>query len=251
MDDVVKKKISYIKTTFNIDNLSLDDNFLCNIICNKRKERVSVEKRVYSNWEDYFIGSTDVLRNIPNISDKNSLSEYERQMSAERLSELFDASGNYEFSKEYLYSIHGYLFQDVYDWAGDIRSVAISKQQTNFLDPSEINNYLDNVFESASREITTIHDRFQFANFLSYLFCRLNFAHPFRDGNGRTIREFLRQLVDSISFDFGSFEIDYSKMNPESLAFGLSCNVPMFITTEFEKSLSEKEKSKCLKKVSY
>lgn len=238
--DEVEKKLSYIKTTFGIDNMFINDSLLHEIISCKRKESVIVEKKLYEKWEDYFIGSTDVLRNIPNISDKGSLSEFERQMSAERLSELYDSSDGYEFSKEHLYSIHRYLFQDVYDWAGEIRSVSISKQQTNFLDPNQINNYLDNVLGNASKEITTIHDRFQFASFLSYLFCKLNFAHPFRDGNGRTIREFLRQLVNSISFDFGSFEIDYSKMNSESLAFGLSCNVPMFITSEFEKSLCER-----------
>ena len=72
---------------------------------------------------------------------------------------------------------------------------------------------------------------------MSNLFVSLNYAHPFRDGNGRTIREFLRQLVESTQFDFGSFEIDYGKMNKEALAFGLSCNVPMYITSEFLKSL--------------
>ena len=113
--DEVEKKLSYIKTTFGIDNLSLDDSFLHMIIKKQRKESVSVEKKLYEKWEDYFIGSTGVLRNIPNISDKGSLSEFERQMSAERLSELYDLPYHHEFSKEYLYSIHGYLFQDVYD----------------------------------------------------------------------------------------------------------------------------------------
>ena len=244
MDDSLIKKISYIKTTFGIDNLSLDDSFLHMIIRKQRKERVSVEKTFYEKWEDYFIGTTDVLKNIPNINDKSSLSKYERQMSAERLSELYDTSYHYEFSKEYLYSIHGYLFQDVYDWAGDIRSVSISKQQTNFLDPDEINNFLDCVLKEASESITRIQDKFQFADFLSNLFVSLNYAHPFRDGNGRTIREFLRQLVESTQFDFGSFEIDYSKMNKEALAFGLSCNVPMYITSEFLKSLKSISRQK-------
>lgn len=237
MDDSLIKKISYIKTTFGIDNLSLDDSFLHMIIRKQGKERVSVEKTFYKKWEDYFIGTTDVLKNIPNISDKSSLSKYERQMSAERLSELYDTPYHYEFSKEYLYSIHEYLFQDVYDWAGDIRSVSISKQQTNFLDPNQINSFLDCVLQDASESITHIQDKYQFADFLSNLFVSLNYAHPFRDGNGRTIREFLRQLVESTQFDFGSFEIDYGKMNKEALAFGLSCNVPMYITSEFLKSL--------------
>ena len=237
MDDSLIKKISYIKTTFGIDNLSLDDSFLHMIIRKQGKERVSVEKTFYEKWEDYFIGTTDVLKNIPNISDKSSLSKYERQMSAERLSELYDTPYHYEFSKEYLYSIHEYLFQDVYDWAGDIRSVSISKQQTNFLDRNQINNFLDCVLQDASENITRIQDKYQFADFLSNLFVSLNYAHPFRDGNGRTIREFLRQLVESTQFDFGSFEIDYGKMNKEALAFGLSCNVPMYITSEFLKSL--------------
>lgn len=237
MDDSLIKKISYIKTTFGIDNLSLDDSFLHMIIRKQGKERVSVEKTFYKKWEDYFIGTTDVLKNIPNISDKSSLSKYERQMSAERLSELYDTPYHYEFSKEYLYSIHEYLFQDVYDWAGDIRSVSISKQQTNFLDPNQINSFLDCVLQDASENITRIQDKYQFADFLSNLFVSLNYAHPFRDGNGRTIREFLRQLVESTQFDFGSFEIDYGKMNKEALAFGLSCNVPMYITSEFLKSL--------------
>ena len=240
MSDVLEKKITYLKTTFGIDYMYFNDNFFYRVVNHLRRERVNVSKGIYKTWEDYFIKETNVLKNIPCICDKQELEKFERQMSAERLSELYDSNEGFKISKQQLYSIHEYLFQDVYDWAGEIRSVSMGKQQTVFLEPEKIEIYLTTIFQEANQEIDKIQNEFQFANFLSNLFYRLNYAHPFREGNGRTIREFLRQLVNSIDFDFGSFELDYQNMNPESLAFGLSCNVPMFITSEFQKCLLKK-----------
>ena len=240
MSDILEKKISYLKATFGIDCMFFSDDFFYIVVNHIRRERVNVSKGKYKNWEDYFIRETNVLKNIPCISDRNELEKFERQMSAERLSELYDSNDNFSISKQQLYLIHEYLFQDVYDWAGEIRSVSMGKQQTVFLEPEKIEIYLTTVFQEANQEINSIQNEFEFASFLSNLFYKLNYAHPFREGNGRTIREFLRELVNSMNFDFGSFELDYQKMDPESLAFGLSCNVPMFITSQFQKCLLKK-----------
>lgn len=243
MDIILNKKKEYIRKTFEFENMFFTDKQLQNIITKNRKGQQKMKVTKYEKWEDYFIDDTGVLKNIPNIKDKLQLSEYEKQMSAERLSELYDEPTLGELNQEHLISIHHYLFQDVYDWAGEYRKVPMMKQ-TVFLDHNEIDTYLNNLFNEANDNINNIQNEYEFADFLSNLFYKLTYAHPFREGNGRTIREFIRQLVNSLNFEFGSYEIDYSKMNTQTLAFGLCCNVPMFITSEFKKSLITKEKQK-------
>lgn len=240
MNENLKIKISYIKKTFEIESMYFNDGELYKIVLNKkRKEVIKMGKKQYNTWEDYFIVGTDTLKNIPNIQDKKLLTEYEKKMSAERLSELYDDSITGEFNQRHLYSIHEYLFQDVYDWAGETRAVPMMKQ-TTFLEPERIDTYLDVVFDEVNKDIVNIENEYQFANFLSNLFYCLTYAHPFREGNGRTIREFIRQLVNSIDFDFGSYDIDYGKMDQQNIAFGICCSAPMFMVSEFQKSLIKK-----------
>ncbi len=249
MNDYLIKKQKYIKTTFELENMKFNNIEIKNIITKKRnKEQYMSKKQKYEKWEDYFIENTDTLKNIPNIENKKLLEEYEKQVSAERLSQLYDEPPIGDFNIEHLYSIHYYLFKDVYDWAGETRKVSMMKQ-TVFLEPEKIEPYLENVFEESKKEIKNIKDEYHLASYISTLFYNLTFAHPFREGNGRTIREFLRQLINSVDFDFGSYEIDYSKINQQTIGMGMACNAPMFIIPEFQKALIKRNiNNKILKK---
>ena len=165
--------------------------------------------------------------------------KYEKEISTQRLAELIDEPIQGEFDKNHLYKIHQYLFQDIYEWAGQTRTVSM-KKQTIFLEPEKIDKYVTIALKEAKEDIKNIKDEYQLADYLSKLFYNLIFAHPFREGNGRTIREFIRQLINSLDFDFGSYDIDYSKINQNNLAMGINCSAPMFITPEFKKSLTKK-----------
>jgi cell filamentation protein len=95
-----------------------------------------------------------------------------------------------------LLAIHKYLFQDVYEWAGQKRTVEISKQGKQFF----LTKFFDRGFAYVDNLIVEHHkidpaDKSQLARHLANLLDSINYLHPFREGNGRTQREFLRTLA--------------------------------------------------------
>lgn len=241
-----KNLMNYIITTQKLENINLTEKEITKIIKEKRKEpKMKNNKQQYQKWEDYLIEGTDVLKNIPNIKNEEKLKEYEKQTSTKRLIELTEKPIKGEFDIVHLYKIHEYLFQDIYDWAGQTRK-AHMKKQTVFLEPEKIEKFINIVLNELKIELENITDEYHLASCLSTLFYSLVFAHPFREGNGRTIREFIRQLINSIDFDFGSYDIDYNKINQQTVAMGINCAAPMFITPEFQKSLIKRQTNKKL-----
>lgn len=93
-------------------------------------------------------------------------------------------------------TIHHYLFQDVYKWAGKVRTVNINKDGKPFFDGERFEmgfKYIDNLI-SEYRGIGKENKR-ELAMKLAEILDNINFLHPFREGNGRTQREFLRVLA--------------------------------------------------------
>jgi cell filamentation protein len=95
-----------------------------------------------------------------------------------------------------LLDIHRHLFQDVYSWAGQPRTVEISKGGTPFFPVKRFSNafsYIDSLI-AEYRQIGK-DNRSQTARKLAEILDAVNYLHPFREGNGRTQREFLRLLA--------------------------------------------------------
>ena len=82
--------------------------------------------------DPYVYSGTDVLKNIHNIRDSESLADFEYLKSSMRLFhlELNPIQGNFDL--KHLQEIHKHLFQDVYKWAGELRTVDISRGGTDF-----------------------------------------------------------------------------------------------------------------------
>ncbi|MGH6863157.1 MAG: Fic/DOC family protein [Methylocella sp.] len=100
-----------------------------------------------------------------------------------------------DFDLAHLQVIHRHLYQDVYDWAGEIRTVEISKGGHQFIFRQYIQNGMADVhrrivaanyFEGAARET--------FAVEAGSIMGDVNYVHPFRDGNGRAQLFYLKQL---------------------------------------------------------
>ena len=92
--------------------------------------------------------------------------------------------------------IHHYLFQDVYEWAGKVRTVNISKNGKPFFDGERFYiafQYLDTLI-AEYRAIQKINKK-ELAHKLAEILDNVNYLHPFREGNGRAQREFLRLLA--------------------------------------------------------
>lgn len=138
---------------------------------------------------------TGVLWNLGGFTDEAELRFFESAAVGKRLRELRHNPIPVKDSRALL-AIHWQLFQDIYAWAGKPRTVEISKGGKPFFPTNHFNNafrYIDSllaVFRSVSA-----HEQTVLAPKLAEILDTVNELHPFREGNGRTQREFLRLLA--------------------------------------------------------
>jgi cell filamentation protein len=148
-----------------------------------------------------------VLRNKLHIRDETTLSEAEQQLSA-------IAADNVEFSPPpynlaYLQTIHRTLFSDLFEWAGELRTVGMSKQATRFCQPGYMaaeakkifaHMAAANWFEGMSRAdlIVAVADSYS----------DINVIHPFREGNGRAQRILFEHLITNAGFEISWWEVE-------------------------------------------
>ena len=138
---------------------------------------------------------TGILRNLADITEPDVLLFFESGAVAKRIQELYEKPIKIK-GADSLLSIHRHLFQDVYSWAGEKRKVEISKAGKQFFPTTHFDNafrFIDTLisdYKNISNE-----DKLQIAEKLAEILDNINYLHPFREGNGRTQREFLRLLA--------------------------------------------------------
>ncbi len=115
----------------------------------------------------------------------------------QRLYELGRRGVTGKFDLFHLREIHRYIFQDVFPWAGELRQVGMSKVGgAPFAYPAYIVPALTELLgELKSEGFLMGLDRLSFSQRAAYYLGEINAVHPFREGNGRTQREFVRQLA--------------------------------------------------------
>jgi cell filamentation protein len=144
---------------------------------------------------NYTDPKTGLLRNLQDISDPDVLLFVESSAVTKRLQELYENSIKIK-GVDSLFEIHKHLFHDIYGWAGKKRTVEISKDGKQFFPTS----HFDNAFRYIDRLITEFKkipkdNKKMLAEKLGEILDNVNYLHPFREGNGRTQREFLRLLA--------------------------------------------------------
>lgn len=166
------------------------------------------DKYGISNDPDCYSG-TDVLKNRLNLRDAGALAEAEKALTEARAALFEPDFASFDLST--LQAIHRYLFQDIYLWAGDLRSVDISKGSTRFCSVPYIAKEASKLFERLAAEnyllglsMDSVLER------LADYYCELNVIHPFREGNGRTQRLFFDLLA--INAGYG---LDWSLVNQD------------------------------------
>lgn len=147
-----------------------------------------------------YLGS-DVLINLLNIEDPQELAEAETEFTAERYRTY--KSGQLlpqDFSFEHLQHLHHHLFQDVYEWAGKVREVDISKGTTRFCTCTRIQPEARKLFATipALAHLNNEHD---LITKVADLYCEMNILHPFREGNGRVQRFFFEELLFTLGYE--------------------------------------------------
>ena len=135
----------------------------------------------------YCYPDTDVLINKLDIRDLDKFHIFERKLTMLRLLELLDKPINGKFDFKHLQAIHAYIFQDVYDWAGKVRTVDIAKGNM-FCNVRFISSQADVIFSGLKEEHYLAGlDEDMFIKRLAYYFSEINALHPFREGNGYLI----------------------------------------------------------------
>lgn len=166
----------------------------------------------------YCYPGTDILVNKKDIKNIDELEKEEKVLTAYKLAIL--NSGNYDgieqtWDVKHYLSIHKFLFDELYDFAGKYRTENISKS-IFFCDIRYISTSLNDLLKMMNYNVKKIQDKEWLVLFLSKFFVELNVIHPFREGNGRTLREFLREYVERINEINGlNYELDYKLMNDD------------------------------------
>lgn len=156
---------------------------------------------------------TSCLINKFDIKDETVLKELETTITLTKITEyslnpLFNT-----FDVQHYKEIHKYLFGDIYDWAGEYRTVDMSKKGTAFANADSIENLMSKCFERLNNK--NLFQGLNFDDFVDNLvdfYCVTNMIHPFREGNGRTQRAFLTQLINENGYDIDFFKIDTDEL---------------------------------------
>lgn len=164
------------------------------------------------SWESTFIPGTRVLANKFGIDDPTQLRHVEYRLTAvtERQILTGQLAIDRTYDADHLRSLHTALFADIYEWAGITRTYPLSKAGIAFADPRQIPAYLD----AAAHHIATTDwdglDHGSAAVEVATTYAYLNTAHPYREGNGRSAKLLVRQLLRDHGYD-----LDLSRITPQ------------------------------------
>lgn len=143
----------------------------------------------------YCYPDSSVLKNKLDIRDPALLRKVEADLSSARQAEIFRTPVVGRFTATHLCNIHRKLLGDVYSFAGHFRREDIAKGPTRFVTYSQIKEKLHRLLGQLQQEKWLENVPFEaFAARSAYYMAELNYIHPFREGNGRVIREFMRLL---------------------------------------------------------
>ena len=164
------------------------------------------DKYGVSQDPDCYLNSS-VLVNKLHIRDAQELEAVEAELTQLR-SESFEPDFA-AFDLGALAAIHRHLFQDIYPWAGQLRTVDISKGNTRFCSAQYIQKEADRLLARLQSEQWLEGLALpEFVAKIADYYCELNVIHPFREGNGRTQRLFF----EAIAINAG-YEVDWSQVN--------------------------------------
>lgn len=167
----------------------------------------------YSVENDPYVMPNGVLVNLLGLTSTADLNLAEAELVPLRTLQLWESPLPGQFDLPHLKAIHHHLFQDIYPWAGQIRQVDIAKNETIFLPHGQVVAEAGKLFASTalgfSRPELESAERCQL---MAVVLGRLNYIHPFREGNGRSQRELLNLMIRPWGYWF-----DWSGHSPQAM----------------------------------
>lgn len=150
--------------------------------------------------DPYLDPTTGLLRNKVGAQSKVALVKAEGDLVFARTAQLMDHPIPGTGDLRELQEVHRYLFQDVFDWAGQIRTVDMKKNEpgSEFFLPVQM---IERAAAFAAGDLSNDSmlqglDRERFVERLAFHYDAFNYIHPFREGNGRTQRVFWSRVAD-------------------------------------------------------
>lgn len=186
----------------------------------------------------YCYQNSNTLINKLEIKDQATLQKYEARITAAKLLALRQKGITGNFDKNHFINIHKYIFEDIYPFAGRFRTENIAKGYFRFAEWEYIEEELDKLLLKLKNEnYLKEKSKEELAKALSYYMSELNVLHPFREGNGRTIREFIRQLALK-----NDYILNLKKVEPQEM---LNASIKSIVETEELENIIKK----CLEKI--
>lgn len=179
------------------------------------------------NVSGYEFVNGDILKNKLNIKDKQILEDTETILLNDSYNYFLDLlnKGEVEFNLQLIFEIHKYFLGTLYEWAGKIRAVEISKDGILFCAYSQIPNGLKELEKILNKNVPKKEDsKKMVSEKLSFIHCEFNAIHPFREGNGRTIRLFLDLLAVNSGFNLIDFELTSTEDYIKACKLGMKMN---------------------------
>lgn len=156
---------------------------------------------------------TTVLINKLGITQQEQLSLAEQRIVTGIYTMLEARTKFQNVDFEFFKLLHKQLFYDLYEWAGSVRTINISKKGTVFCKAEDIERIGTIKFHNlAKQNYLKGMDKTAFLNELAELYHDLNMLHPFREGNGRTLRLFITLLVRNAGYN-----MNFDKCDPDLL----------------------------------
>jgi cell filamentation protein len=152
----------------------------------------------YSGDDPYIDRAWGVLKDRLGITDEALLEAAEADFVAARSRELSQTPLKGRFDLAHLQAIHRHLFGDVYEWAGELRTIDISKGTQYFAHHAHIASASASIFEQlAEEEHLAGLGPDAFSDRAAHYPGELNALHPFREGNGRAQRKYISHLAQT------------------------------------------------------
>jgi cell filamentation protein len=165
----------------------------------------------YGTFDDpYCYRGTSVLRNLGDVTDWAELEQFEAAMLEVRSVEPIPTGA---FDPAHYRALHHHLFQDVYDWAGQYRTIRIAKNDAMFCYPEHIQGQMDDLFvQLKNAAFLPSVAPVTFVPAAARFIAELNAIHPFREGNGRTQLAFLFLLGER-----AELPLDMTRIEPKPM----------------------------------
>ncbi|WP_375651745.1 type II toxin-antitoxin system protein adenylyltransferase VbhT [Bartonella sp. LB28NMGDW] len=168
--------------------------------------------------DPYTDHETGVMYNRLGIKDKATLQRVESTISYVKSFEFVHTPIGGEFDLNYMKEIHRRLFGDIYEWAGQVRLVDIAKGNSMFASYNQIERYAPKITQKLAKEqYLRGLGAYDFSQRAGYYMGELNALHPFREGNGRTQREFMVQLACEAGYRINWKGIERQEMTRASI----------------------------------